>query len=267
MVDRLERALQKAREAREATIGTAPAAVAPAPDLQAAAKPVRSPQLELPSQALERNRIVARLNQSPNADIFRILRTKVLRHLNDAKLTTVAVTSPNHGEGKTTIAVNLALSLALDVKQTVLLVDLDLRDPCIHRCLGIEPKFGLSDYFLDDTPVSDCLVDPGVERLRLLPVHRPLEFSSEALGTPKMAKLASELKTRYRDRIVIYDMPPLLAQDDVMAFLPHVESVLLVVREGLTHAEDVRQCMNVLAGVNLIGTVLNNTEERMRSGD
>lgn len=269
-VDRLEKALQKAREEREAATavtGVAAAAPSPVQPVAAAAEARRTRHVVLPEDALEQNRIVARLAHSPNADIFRILRTKVLRHLTDSKLTTMAVTSPNHGEGKTTVAVNLALSLALDVKQTVLLVDLDLRDPSVHRWLGIDPEFGLSDYFQNDTPLADCLVDLGIERLKILPVHRPLEFSSEALGTPKMAKLAKELKTRYPDRIVIYDMPPLLAQDDVIAFLPHVDSVLMVVREGMTHADDVRQCMNVLVGANMIGTVLNNAAERMSSGE
>lgn len=267
-VDRLEKALQKAREEREAaTAGTAVAAPPPAQQTVAATETRRTRQFVLPADALEQNRVVARMAHSPNADIFRILRTKVLRHLTDSHLTTVAVTSPNHGEGKTTIAVNLALSLALDVKQTVLLVDLDLRDPSVHRWLGIDPEFGLSDYFQNDTPLADCLVDLGIERLKILPVHRPLEFSSEALGTPKMAKLAKELKTRYPDQIVIYDMPPLLAQDDVIAFLPHVDSVLMVVREGMTHAGDVRQCMNALAGANMIGTVLNNAAERLSSGE
>jgi protein-tyrosine kinase len=267
-VDRLEKALQKAREERERVVaGPGTAAIPVAPEAADAVKTRRSHLIELTDQALEQNRVVARMAHNPNADIFRILRTKVLRHLTEANLTTVAVTSANHGEGKTTIAVNLALSLALDVKQTVLLVDLDLRDPSVHRWLGIEPELGLSDYFQNDAPLADCLVDPRIERLKVLPVHQPLEMSSETLGTPKMAKLANELKTRYPDRIVIYDMPPLLAQDDVIAFLPHVDSVLLVVREGITHAEDVRQCMNVLDGANLIGTVLNNATERMRSGN
>jgi Mrp family chromosome partitioning ATPase len=267
-MDRLERALQKAREQRESVVvkeaaeaearANVPPAAPAAPSLPA----FKSKKIVVPEKALERHRIVARMARSPNADIFRILRTKVLRHLNDAKLTTVAITSPNYGDGKTTIAVNLALSLALDVKQTVLLVDLDLRDPTIHTCLGIEPDVGLSDYFVDDVPVAQCLVNPGIERLVVLPVRNRLEQSSEALGTPKMAKLAHELKTRYPDRIVIYDMPPLLAQDDVIAFLPLVDAVLLVVRDGVTPAEDIRQCMHALEGTNLIGTVLNNSVER-----
>ena len=78
------------------------------------------------------------------------------------------------------------------------------------------------------------------------------------LGTPKMAELAHELKTRYADRLVIYDMPPLLSQDDTMAFLPHVDGVILVVRDGMTQADDIEHCLHALEGTTLIGTVLNN---------
>jgi len=268
-MDRIERALQKAREERVSVAANAAAealrvATAPAPP---PAPAYRTKTVAASDAVLENHRIVARLAHSANADVFRILRTKVLRHLAQGKHTTLAVTSPNYGDGKTTVAVNLALSLALDVKQTVLLVDLDLRDPSVDRCLGLAPEVGLSDYFHNDIPVAQCLVNPGVDRLVVLPVGKRLEQSSEALGTPKMAKLAHELKTRYPDRIVIYDMPPLLAQDDVLAFLPHVEAVLMVVLDGVTPADDIRQCASALAGANLIGTVLNNSTEDGRLGD
>jgi Mrp family chromosome partitioning ATPase len=272
-MDRLEKALQKAREQREAAFVAqdaaaaatlAAAAATPAPPPPPAAK---SRKVAVGETTLERHRIVARMTRSPNADVFRILRTKVLQHLTNAKLTTIAVTSPNYGDGKTLVAVNLALSLALDVKQTVLLVDLDLRDPTVHRCLGIEPEVGLSDYFVDDAPIAQCMVNPGIDRLVVLPLRQPIANSSEALGTPKMANLARELKTRYSNRIVIYDMPPLLTQDDVIAFLPNVDAVLLVVRDGATMINDVRQCMHSLAGTNLIGTVLNDSTERMSGSE
>jgi Mrp family chromosome partitioning ATPase len=121
---------------------------------------------------------------------------------------------------------------------------------------------GLSDYFLRDVPVPECLVKPAFDRLVVLPISEPLDNSSEMLGSPKMAALAHELKTRYSDRIVIYDMPPLLTQDDTIAFLPYVDGVLLVVRDGKTQTEDVTKCMNALGDANLLGTVLNNCAER-----
>jgi capsular exopolysaccharide synthesis family protein len=211
---------------------------------------------------LEKHRIVARQPRSASADIFRILRTKVLRQMTENNLKAIAVTSPNYGDGKTTVAVNLALSLALDVNQTVLLVDLDLRSPDIHRVLGVEPSLGLCDHLVRGVPLPECLVKPDVERLVVLPFGRPMENSSEMLASPRMAALAREMRSRYSDRLIIYDMPPVLTQDDTIAFLPNVDGVLLVVCDGVTPVEDVAHCMTVLAGTNVLGTVLNNCMTR-----
>ena len=265
-MDRLEKALQKARELRKTVASathTREASAPPPPTAAVPSKPVgiQSTEVSVTEIELERSRIVARMKRDPNADIFRILRTKVLQLMTKHNLRTLAVTSPNYGDGKTTVSINLALSLALDVKQTVLLVDLDLRNPDVHRYLGIETKVGLSDYLLNDAPVPACLVKPEFDRLVVLPISKPMENSSEMLGTPKMAALARELSTRYADRIVIYDMPPLLTQDDTIAFLPHVDGVLMVVRDGVTEIEELTHCMNVLANANLLGTVLNNCPE------
>jgi len=260
-MDKLEKALLKARQERSAAVA-APVVAPPAAVSPPGPPPLRSgPARPIESSVLESNRIVARLTRDINADVFRILRTKILQQMSRLGATTLAVTSPNYGDGKTTVAINLAMSLALDVKQTVLLVDLDLRNPSIHRFLGLAPEIGLTDYFTGEASVPDCLIRPEIERLMVLPIVTPLDNSSEILGTPKMAALAHELKTRYADRIVIYDMPPVLAQDDTIAFLPLIDAVLLVVRDGVTVSDDVRQCMSVLSGPTLIGTVLNNSVE------
>ncbi len=95
------------------------------------------------------------------------------------------------------------------------------------------------------------------DRLSLLPAGAPVEQSSEALGLPRMAALAHELKTRYPDRLIIYDMPPVLEQDDPLAFIPHVDGVLLVLREGKTKTTDTTRCLEVLAAAKVVGTVLN----------
>ena len=219
-------------------------------------------QVTVRRSVLNRNRIVADSKSNSDSDIFRMLRTKVLRKMTQGNLRTLAVTSPNYGDGKTTIALNLAVSLALDVKQTVLLVDMDFRHPSVHTRLGLKPSVGLSDYILQDAPVSECLVNPMIDRLVILPIAQPFQSSSELLGTPKMVSLAHELKTRYADRIVIYDLPPLLAQDDTIAFLPNVDGVLLVVRDGDTRPEDIKHSLRLLEDTNLLGTVLNRCPEQ-----
>jgi protein-tyrosine kinase len=262
-MDRIEKALEKARLQREmAGVNTdysqGSRVIAPRlPDVPVFA-PVPESFRSIEKQ-LERHRVIARQPRNPQADIFRMLRTKILQIMTTHGYRTLAITSPNYGDGKTTTALNLGLSLALDVKQTVLLVDLDMRKPSLHEFLGITPEVGLSDYLLRDVPVAKCLIRPPFDRVSIFPAGKPLDNSSEMLGSPKMAALAEELKRRYPDRMIIYDMPPVLAQDDSIAFLPNVEAVLLVVRDGVTKTDQVKQCLQSLSKANVIGTVLNNS--------
>lgn len=272
-MDRLEKALEKAREARQESLAApAPAEAAP-PRPAPASGPESAPgtgtgpgRVTIDIDTLERNRVVAQRAGHAVSDTFRILRSKVLQAIGKSNIRTFAVTSPNYGDGKSTVALNLAISLAADVKQTVLVVDLDLRNPSIHDYLGITPTAGLADFFMRDVPVPQCLVRPAIERLVVLPVNGAIDNSSELLGTPRMAALARELKERYADRIVIYDMPPLLVQDDVIAFLPNVDGVLLVVREAKTQRDDLSRCLYELQGANLVGVVLNDSRESQGVG-
>jgi len=256
-MDKLEKAMQKARAMRTAQTA---AAHAPAHDAPYARGPVVSPRGDLvpiTQEQLEGSRIVSSRTRNPQADIFRLLRAQVLQIMAEKGFKTLAVTSPSYGDGKTTVALNLALSIAQEPKQTVLLADLDLRKPNLHEFLGIAPEAGLSDYLLHGTPLPSCLLRLSFERLSILPAGEPVDESSEALGLPKMATLAKEMKTRYADRIVVYDMPPVLEQDDSLSFVPHVDAVLLVLREGKTKAPEVSRCLELLAGANIIGIVLN----------
>jgi capsular exopolysaccharide synthesis family protein len=250
-MDKLEKALEKARQQRNAE----PRRAMPQGKILPSFPPS---DVTIDEEYLERNRIIAYRNRSAEADLFRILRTQVLQTMSKLNFKTLAITSPNYGDGKTTIALNLAVSIALDLKQTVLLADLDLRKPAVHAYLGLRPAFGLTDYLIHDTPLPDCMVRLPFDRLAMLPAGKLLENSSETLGSPKMAALADELKSRYPDRFIIYDMPPLLAQDDPIAFLPHVDAVLLIVQDGVTRKHEIKRCLDVLEHANVIGTVLNN---------
>lgn len=264
-MDKLEKAMEKARRQREgytnnnvtalhaSGLGSSGTYLAQRNTHTSISEP-----FPLTAAQLEQNRILAHHSKSTEADAFRMLRTQVLQIMAKSDLKTLAITSPRYGDGKTTIALNLAISIALDIKQTVLLVDLDLRKPSLNQYLGLQNKNGLIEHLIDNVPVSECLVRMPFDRLSILPAGQALDHSSEVLGSPKMAAFAHELKIRYHDRLVIYDMPPVLAQDDTIAFLPHVDATLLVVRDGVTKANDLKMCLERLANTNIIGTVLNN---------
>ncbi|MDR3423854.1 MAG: CpsD/CapB family tyrosine-protein kinase [Alphaproteobacteria bacterium] len=250
-MDRLERALEKSRRQRAALTPH------PAESAESACAATDFTVDPMHGTLMESNRIVAHRARSAEADVYRQLRTQVLQIMNQSGFKALAITSPHYGDGKTTVALNLGISIALDLKQSVLLVDLDLRKPDLHRYLGVTPQVGLTDYLLNDTPLHDCLMRPPFERVSVLPAGSVMDRSSELLGAPKMIALAREMKARYPDRLVIYDMPPVLTQDDPIAFLPQIDAVLVVVRDGVTRQDDLKRCLTALAGANVIGTALN----------
>jgi capsular exopolysaccharide synthesis family protein len=210
---------------------------------------------------LRENRVISGFESGPIADAYKILCIQTLQQLRARNANALAIVSPGEDEGKTLTAINLGLSFALEVDQTVLLVDANLREPSVHRYFGFTPDAGLSDYLLSDTPLEQILVNPGVERFVILPGGRPLLNSAEMLGSMKMANLVQELKKRYPSRLVIFDLPPVLSVADALAFSPYVDGALMVVRERHTRREDIARAAEMLKSVELIGTVLNMAEE------
>jgi protein-tyrosine kinase len=217
----------------------------------------QTPTVDLPAAMLRESRIVSGYGHGAFTDAYKILRTQVLQRLREQGWNALAVTSPGHREGKTLTAINLAISLAQEVDQTVLLVDADLRHPSVHSHLGIKPRVGLSDYLVGDAPLADMLIHPDVGHLVVLPGGKSLSNSSEMLGSPKMAELVQELKLRYPSRIVIFDLPPVLSSADALAFSPHVDAALMVVEEARTKREEIERAAELLGSTVLLGTVLN----------
>ena len=216
--------------------------------------------VEVPRATLRDKRVVSGFDPCDFTEAFKILSTQVSHKLREHRWTTLAVTSSHEGEGKTLVAINLAISLAMEFQQTSLLVEADLRQPSVHDYFGLEPGPGLSDYLTADTPIEQLLIHPGIPRFVVLPGGTPQLHSSEMLGWRKMSELVQELKARYASRIVVFDLPPLLVSADVLAFAPHIEAALLVVEEGKTQRDDIRRSAELLDSTHLIGTVLNKSD-------
>ena len=221
-------------------------------------------QITVPQSVLLENRLVAGNRTDPRATPFRILRTQVLHTMRDNEWTSLAVCGPTRGIGKSLIASNLAISISLEVNQTVLLVDLDLRRPSIHHYFDFEPECGLLDYLQGEANLKDMFVHPPFKRLVVLPGRGTSTDSSELLSSPRMISLLKDLKSKYESRIIIFDMPPLLDLDDAMVFLPNVDATLLVVENGKNTQSEVEKSMRLLGATNLIGTVLNKADEEIR---
>ena len=193
----------------------------------------------------------------PVAEQYKVLRTQVLQQMRERGLRSLAVTSPTPGAGKSLTAVNLSISLAREMNQTVLLVDFDLRKPTIASLLTTEALPGISDYLLHDKPIQELLVHPGVDRLVILPGNEVIADSSEMLSSPKIVRLVEELRDRYASRILVFDLPPVLTSDDVLAFRPHFDAALLVASRGETRKADLRRTIGLLGDSQILGTLLN----------
>ncbi len=159
--------------------------------------------------------------------------------------------------GNTLTAINLAISLARNLRYTVLLVELDLVNPSFRDILGFEQRQGIVDHLLHDVPVSEILLSPGIDRLFVIPAGSPVDNSSELLASQKMARLVQELKLRSEQLIVLFDLPSVLGRDDAMTFSPLVDCALLVVEEGETRVNDVRRSLDYLRSTEILGVVLN----------
>lgn len=268
-MERIQEAIQLARQQRQQNAAvTGPAAQDRAEAAPGAAGQPFPPGIDysrtrvtpVSEDTLRANRIVAGIPGHPQADVFRVLRTKVLQRMRQEGLRSLGITSPSKGSGKSTVAANLAIALAMEKNQTVLLVDLDLRKPSMHRCFGIEPERGLADYLLDGAEIPDLLVNPGIERLVLLPAGRAVTHSSELLATPRMMSLVDEIANRYASRIIVYDLPPVIGMDDALVLLPKIDANLLVVMEGADNSEQVKQSLRALRDGVQLGVIYNKAE-------
>lgn len=200
------------------------------------------------------------------AHSMKMLRTQTLQRMQQRGWNTLAVVSPTPDDGKTFTAINLAIAIAGNEGLTALLVDLDLRRPAVHKRFGFEPAVGVEQCLRGERSLADALVNPeGYERLLVLPGLAPVEHSSELLASERAKRVISEIKARYPNRIVIYDLPPVLGTDDALAFLPQVDAALVVVGNGRTRREDLQRCLELLRDIPVLGTVLNGSTREANS--
>jgi len=213
-------------------------------------------------QRLQRTHGVVKMDRSPLAESFKMLRNQVLQRMRADGHTLLAVTSPRRIEGKSLTAVNLALTMAADYDSAVLLVDADLSGQGLQSMFGLDGARGLSDHLMHGVPIPELLVNPGVSRFVLLPAGQEAVLnSSELLATKAAQQLIQEMKQRYRDRYIIVDLPPLLDTADALAFLPQVDTTLVVVEEHTTSMQDMESMAELLAPFNLIGSVMSHARE------
>lgn len=198
------------------------------------------------------------------AEEFRVIKRPIIRNalgqggarVKNGNL--IMVTSALPGEGKTFTSINLAMSIATEVDSTVLLVDGDVAHPSLPDLLGAPHGPGLLDLMTrDDLDFSDALVKTNIEKLSLLPAGSRHRRSTELLASEQMASLLREMASRYRDRIIIFDSPPLLATTEARVLAANMGQIVMVVAADSTSQHAVNQALSTVEGCEIVMMVLN----------
>ena len=214
--------------------------------------------VEVDPRRLERERVLPPGATGPHGGAYKMLRTQVLRRLDELNANSLAVIGSAASTGKTLTAINLAIAIAADHDRTALLVDLDLRKPSVHRKFGLECRVGVEDCLRGSKPLKEAMVRlVGYERLVIVPARERCHDSSELLASQRTQETIREMRQRYKDRILIFDLPPVLQADDALAFSRHVQAAIVVVGEGKTQRADVLRTIELLDKLPILGTVLN----------
>ncbi len=198
------------------------------------------------------------------AEDFRIIKRPLLRNAHEAvgaghkNGNLMVVTSALPGEGKTFCAVNLAMSIAMEKDHTVLLVDADVARPSVLRVLGVPAAPGLMDILLDDTlQLGDVILRTNIPNLSLLPAGRNNKHATELLASQTMSALLDEIASRYHDRIVIFDSPPLLLTTEAGVLAAQMGQVVMVVASETTTQREVREALRRLENCPRVDLICN----------
>jgi non-specific protein-tyrosine kinase len=279
-MSKLKKALQKAKEVRGIDNGnlyrdsiknqkvmppTGEAAGQCRPELEICYSDTKVKKID--ERLLKRGKVISLFHDIDKIDEIKTLRTQVMNQLNELGGNSILITSSNPYEGKTFTAINLGVSISQELDRSVLLVDADLRKPTKYHkdfavdFFGTDMTEGLSNYLLGQAELPDLLINPGIERLVLLPGGRPLPNSAELLGSPRMVTLVNDIKSRYSDdRIIIIDSSAILSCADPLVLSRYVDGILFVVEHEKTTTAQLGKAMELLKDKPLFGIVVNKSK-------
>ncbi|MBK1714319.1 XrtA-associated tyrosine autokinase [Rubrivivax gelatinosus] len=267
LIEQAARRLEQLRQAGVTVpeVDAAPTPAAPPAALPPAREPVAtSRRVELDLDQLAAAGIVTpSAPRSTVADQFRVIKRPLIANAVGKGATTlthgnlIMVTSAVAGEGKSFTSVNLAMSIAAELDHTVVLVDADVARPSMLRMLGLPPSAGLLDVLEGKAELADVLMRTNVDKLTLLPSGTPHPKATELLASDAMATLLDEMATRYPDRIVIFDSPPLLLTTESRVLASHMGQIVVVVAAGRTQQSAVQQALDTIDACPVRLLVLN----------
>ncbi|MGF1692183.1 XrtA-associated tyrosine autokinase [Photobacterium kagoshimensis] len=235
--------------------------------LLAAEEPIIHQPIYIDTERLKDMGMVMHTDEAVNVKInneFRSIKQKLLENAfgsgaafhQNGNLVMVSSALPD--EGKTFSAVNLALSLASEKDKTVLLVDADVIKPSVSHTLDIDDKPGLIDYLVGNvSQLSDIIYPTSIPNLKLMPAGAFHHLNNELLASSKMEVLAKELASRYSDRVVVFDCPPLLGVVETVTLSKLLGQAMIVVEQDKTKIADVKAAVSQLNKDMAIGFIMN----------
>ena len=256
-MSRIEAAMEEAARLRQGA--RQPGTLHPSEQIRMEEPP--APEVPCPDQRLSPSHpflVNLHLPHSPAAEEYRKLKSVLVKMAKGERFrNAIMVTSSVPSEGKSLTALNLAISLAQELDNTVLLIDADLRRPSLHRYLEIGEGAGFSDVMLGEAEIARTIVATGIGKLSVMRAGRQVPNPAELFSSKRMKELVEEMKHRYPDRYLIFDTPPVLpfAETPLLAHL--VDGVLFVVRERLAPQPNVHAALELLKGSELLGLVYN----------
>lgn len=225
------------------------------------------------SRLKSQNFITPQAEHSNMAEEFRMIKRPLLDHAfgqNSARVRNgnlIMVTSALPGEGKTFSTINLAMSIAMEMGRTVLLVDADAPNPNLLKKLGVSYDKGLLDL-LDDSSMtlSDVIIRTNIENLSILPAGRHNRHATELLASDAMSALLDDMAQRYPDRIILFDSPPLLVTSEASVLASHMGQIVMVVEAEKTPQPAVKQALALIEDCELTWVLLNKTRNLAGAG-
>lgn len=277
LIEQATRRLEQLRQAGADVPDAPPAAkiAAPVPPpSQPAASATQSRRVELDINLLADNGIL--IPSSPRselADQYRVIKRPLIKNamgkgaavIENGNL--IMVTSALPGEGKSFTSINLAMSIASELDNTVMLVDADVARPSVMRMLGLPAGPGLLDLVQGEVnDLSDVLLRTNIEKLTILPSGTPHPRATELLASDAMTRLLDEMATRYPDRIIVFDSPPLLITTESRVLASHMGQVVLVVNSGKTLQSEVKQAIDTIENCPVKLLLLNRASSLFKGG-
>ena len=227
----------------------------------------RLPHLPVNAASLDQQLVITASRTDPAHSAFDVLRTRLVQALADKGWTRVAITSPTAGCGKSFTAINLAITLSRYDDCRTVLMDMDMRKHGLMRYLGVKNAPAIGDYLRGLSPLENHFCRLGANALQLgdnLAIAlngRAESYAAELFHQAKTGDVLDEMEEALEPEVILFDLPPALAQDDVIAFRPHFDCVLMVVGGGITTAEEVREATRRIGEDKpILGVVLNKAE-------